>query len=344
MVNIMAKKKDIKPTQDDSKLSLKQRALQLKAQLNKGKDDILVQVYNEDESEEQLRVSSGVPNLDRILGGGPNGYGWPRGKLSGIAGPYSSGKSTLTITTIAEFQKIGLCALVDTENSYDPAYAEKLGVKIDELLVMNPTYSEQAFDTVFSLIESDDVRLVVIDTLDYLQPLAVINAESTDQFMGGAAKANNRFIARLIELCRKHDCTAIIVSQIRQKVGFVMGSTETIGGGTSINYGPHVRLDIRKNETLKDEKGNEYGQKVKLKTVKNKTSIPQKTTFSIIIWGEGFDKVSDIFDIAVDENVIVRGGAWYTYGDIKVQGTENMIEKLRTDDNLLNEIKNKIGM
>lgn len=340
----MAKKKDTEVEQTAVKLSLKQRALQLKAQLNKGKDDILVQVYNEEETEEQLRVSSGVPKLDRILGGGPNGYGWPRGKLNGIAGPFSSGKSTLTITTIAEFQKIGLCVLVDTENSYDPMYAQRLGVNIDELLIINPTYSEQAFDTVFSLIESNDVRLVVIDTLDYLQPLVVINAESTDQFMGGAAKANNRFIARLIELCRKHDCTAIIVSQIRQKVGFVMGSNEVIGGGTSINYGPHVRIDIRKFEVLKDKSGNEYGQKVKIKTTKNKTSVPQKTIFSNIIWGEGFDKISDIFDIAVDENVIVRGGAWYSYGDLKIQGAENVVEKLRSDEKLLNEIKKKIGM
>jgi recombination protein RecA len=184
----------------------------------------------------------------------------------------------------------------------------------------------------------------VIDTLDYLQPLAVINAESTDQFMGGAAKANNRFIARLIELCRKHDCTAIIVSQIRQKVGFVMGSNEVIGGGTSINYGPHVRIDIRKSEVLKDKAGNEYGQVVKMKSTKNKTFIPQKTTYAQIIWGDGFDKIADYLDIAVEDGVITKGGAWYSYGDLKVQGAESMLEKLKSDEKLLNEIKKKIGM
>ena len=124
-----------------------------------------------------------------------------------------------------------------------------------------------------------------------------------------------------------------------------MGSNEVIGGGTSINYGPHVRLDIRKNEVLKDEKGNEYGQKVKLKTVKNKTSIPQKTTYAQIIWGEGFDKIADYLDIAVEDGVINKAGAgWLSYGDIKVQGTDNMLERLKSDPALLNEIKKKIGM
>jgi len=341
----MAKKKDKDVEQSKSNMSNKERALQIRAQLNKSKDDILVQVYSEDEIQDQPRVSSGVPKLDRILGGSSsNGWGWPRGKLSGVAGPFSSGKSTLMMTTIAEFQKLGLCALVDTENSYDPVYARKLGIEVSELLVMNPEYSEQAFDTCFSLIDTGEVRLIVIDTLDYLQPLAVINAESTDQFMGGAAKANNRFIARLIEMCRQKDCTAIIVSQIRQKVGFVMGSNEVIGGGTSINYGPHVRLDIRRSEILKDKSGNEYGQQVKLKTTKNKTYMPQLTTYSQIIWSEGFDKVSDYLDIAVEDGVVNKAGAWYSYGDLKLQGSESMIEKLKSDPKLLNEIKKKIGM
>lgn len=340
----MAKKKDAEQVSVKDNTSNKDRAKQLRAQLNKGKNDILVQLYSEDEVEETERVSSGVPNLDRILGGSKEtGYGWPRGKLNGIAGPFSSGKSTLTITTIAEFQKLGLCVLVDTENSYDPVYAQKLGVEIDELLIVNPPYSEIAFDTCFELIKTGDVRLVVIDTLDYLQPLAVIKAESTDQFMGGAAKANNRFIAHLIELCRKHDCTAIIVSQIRQKIGGY-GNPEIIGGGTSINYGPHIRVEIRREEILKDEAGNEYGHKAKMLTTKNKTAVPKKLAFSRLIWGDGFCKISDYLDIAIEDGVITKGGAWYSYGDLKIQGAEKMIEKLKSDEKLLNEIKKKIGM
>jgi recombination protein RecA len=342
----MAKKKDkvSEPEQGKKAVSNKELASIYKNQLNKGKNDILVQIYSEDEVEELERVSSGVPNLDRIMGGGANGYGWPRGKLNGIAGPYSSGKSTLTITTIAEFQKIGLCVLVDTENSYDPMYAKKLGVEIDELLIVNPPHSEMAFDTVFALIKTDDVRLVVIDTLDYLQPLAVINAESKDQFMGGAAKANNRFIAHLIELCRKHDCTAIIVSQIRQKIGGY-GNPEVIGGGTSINYGPHVRVEIRKESILKDEAGDEYGQVSKFKITKNKTDIPQRTTTANLIWGEGFDKISDYIDIAIDMGVISKGGAgWHDYEGLKVQGKEKLSDMLKSDEDMLNKLKEKIGM
>lgn len=241
----ISKTKKQEPTTDSLEgTSFKEKALLLKARVNQEKKKVVVQTYSEDDDVGVKRDSSGILELDRILGGSPEtGYGWARGRMHGLSGPESVGKSTILLHSIAKAQERGIVVLIDSECVYDPLYAQKLGVKIDELLVINPDTAEEAFDSLESLIKTGDISLAVVDSLDGCVPKQIVEASAEDQFMGVAARINNRFFAKVQKLLQEHDTTLIIVSQIREKIGVLYGC---LHADTLINFTDGRSLPIRK--------------------------------------------------------------------------------------------------
>ena len=303
----MAKDKKDKALSDLESLSLPERAKLMRDQINAQMKKNLIQNYNSDSDSGLPRISSGIPTLDRILGKGPNGYGWARGRFHGIFGPSSAGKSTLVLTCIAEAQKEGLVVLVDSECAYDPSYASKIGVDVDSLLIMNPSCSEEAYDAIESIVKSNQVRMIVIDSLDGLVPRNIVEASADDQFMGLGARINNRFFAKIQILLHDNDCTLIVVSQTRDKIGGY-GNPETVNGGKAILFYATTRLEIRKDEDIV-KNGDKVGHIAKVITRKNRASNPQQTAFFRIDWGAGVNKEKCILDIALLEGVVTKGGA-----------------------------------
>lgn len=340
----MAKKK---ATESDGSLagnSFKEKAQLLRNQVNGASKKVIVQTYSDDDDNTIERDSSGILELDMILGGSKeSGYGWARGRMHGLSGPESTGKSTIVLHSIAEAQKRGVAVLVDAECVYDPIYAEKLGVKVDELLVINPDNSEEAFDSLESLINTGEISLVVIDSLDALLPKQVIEASAEDQFMGVSARVNNRFFAKQ-KMLMANDTTMIVVSQIREKIGVMYGTPETVQGGRAVKFNASTRLDVRRDEEIKVN-GNPVGHTVKFKTIKNKTASPQQVTYARLNWGEGFDRYTGILSLAVAQGIVQKGGAgWYTFQGKKIQGDVNFVEALKSDGKMLEDILVELGM
>lgn len=223
----MARKKTEKDIElQEQAKSLKDRAKQIRDDLNSKSKKTIVQMYSDDDDLTIPRLSSGCPKLDRILGEGTNGFGWPRGKMCGIHGPEGVGKSSIVLSTIAQAQKEGLAVLVDSECSYNPGLAQTFGVDIEELILINPDTMEEAYDSIEMLVNTGDVRLVVVDSLDGLVPKQIFEASAEDQFMGVAARINNRFFQKIKKPLMDNDCVLIMVSQIREKIGCVGPDTE----------------------------------------------------------------------------------------------------------------------
>lgn len=325
----MAKEKKEKAHNDLEGLSAVERAKLMREQINSQMKKNLIQSYNSDSDNSLPRISSGIPTLDRILGKGPNGYGWARGRFHGIFGPSSAGKSTLTLTCIAEAQKEGLVVLVDSECAYDPSYAAKIGVDVDALLIMNPSCSEEAFDAIESLVKSNQIRMIVVDSLDGLVPRNIVEASADDQFMGLNARINNRFLAKMPVLLQDNDCTLLIVSQTRDKIGGY-GNPETVNGGKALLFYATTRLEIRRDEDIV-KNGEKIGHVAKVITRKNRASNPQQTAFFRIDWGYGVNKEKGILDIAIAEGVVTKGGAWFSIDGRKIQGEESFISELKND-------------
>lgn len=337
----MAKGKKEENKNNFDELSSVERAKLMRDQINAQMKKNLIQNYTSDNDNTLPRISSGIPTLDRILGKGANGYGWARGRFHGIFGPSSAGKSTLVLTCIAEAQKEGLVVLVDSECAYDPSYAAKIGVDIDSLLIMNPSCSEEAFDAIESIIKSNQVRMVVIDSLDGLVPRNIVEASADDQFMGLAARINNRFFAKMQILLHDNDCTLIVVSQTRDKIGGY-GNPETVNGGKALLFYATTRLEIRRDEDIV-KNGEKVGHIAKVITRKNRASNPQQTAFFRIDWGSGVNKEKCILDIALAEGVVSKGGAWFAIDDRKIQGEEAFIAELKNNDNFRNGIIERLS-
>ncbi|OGI03039.1 MAG: recombinase RecA [Candidatus Melainabacteria bacterium GWF2_32_7] len=284
-------------------------------------------------------IPTGALSLDLALGIG----GVPRGRIVEIYGPESGGKTTLALHIVAEAQKKGgIAAFVDAEHALDPEYSRKLGVKVDELLVSQPDTGEQALDITEELVRSGAVDVIVIDSVAALVPRAEIDGEMGDAHMGLQARLMSQALRKLTAVVGKTRTTVIFINQLRSKIGVVYGNPETTTGGNALKYYASLRLDIRKIETLKKD-GQEFGNRVKVKVVKNKVAPPFRIAEFDIIYGEGISKIGCIIDVAVTTNIINKSGTWFNYGDVKFgQGKEKVKEYLMENPKLLEEIDTKV--
>lgn len=285
-------------------------------------------------------ISTGSLGLDVALGVG----GLPKGRVIEIYGPESSGKTTLTLHAIAECQKAGgVCAFIDAEHALDTIYARNLGVDIDNLLVSQPDYGEQALEILETVIRSGAVDLIVVDSVAALTPKVEIDGDMDDQQVGVQARLMSKALRKITGLLNKMNCTVIFINQIRMKIGMTgYGSPETTTGGNALKFYSSVRLDIRRIATLKQGE-NSIGNRAKVKVVKNKVAPPFKQAEFDIMFGEGISKTGEIIDYGVKLDIVDKAGAWFSYNDQKVgQGRENSKVFLKDNPEIAAEIENKI--
>ena len=285
-------------------------------------------------------ISTGSLGLDLALGVG----GLPKGRVIEIYGPESSGKTTLTLHAIAEAQKAGgVCAFIDAEHALDVKYAKDIGVDIDNLLVSQPDFGEQALEILETVIRSGAVDLVVVDSVAALTPKVEIDGDMDDQQVGVQARLMSKALRKITGLLSKMNCTVIFINQIRMKIGMTgYGSPETTTGGNALKFYSSVRLDIRRIATLK-QGDNSIGNRVKVKVVKNKVAAPFKQAEFDIMFGEGISKTGELVDYGVKLDIIDKAGAWFSYGDTKIgQGRENSKIFLRDNPAIAKEIEDKI--
>jgi len=298
-----------------------------------------VMLMNEKASFVQEVVSTGSIGLDTALGIG----GLPRGRVVEIYGPESSGKTTIAIHVIAEAQKKGgMCAIIDAEHAFDNAYAKKLGVNVDNLLISQPDYGEQALEIADRLILSGALDVVVIDSVAALVPKSELEGEMGDSKMGLHARLMSQALRKLTATIAKTNTICIFINQLREKIGVMFGNPETTTGGNALKFYASVRLDIRRISQIKD--GDEaVGNRVKVKVVKNKVAPPFRAAEFDIIFGEGISKTGEIIDMGVDMNIIQKSGSWYSYnGDKLGQGRDAGKNLLFDTPGLANEIEVKI--
>ncbi|AZS16039.1 recombinase RecA [Paenibacillus lutimineralis] len=284
-------------------------------------------------------VPSGSIALDIALGTG----GLPRGRIIEVYGPESSGKTTVALHAIAEVQKIGgQAAFIDAEHALDPSYASKLGVNIDELLLSQPDTGEQALEIAEALVRSGAVDVIVIDSVAALVPKAEIEGEMGDSHVGLQARLMSQALRKLSGAISKSKTIAIFINQLREKVGVMFGNPETTPGGRALKFYSTVRLDVRRVETIK--MGNDMvGNRTRIKVVKNKVAPPFKQAEIDIMYGEGISKEGSIIDIGVEQDIVDKSGAWYSFaGERLGQGRENAKQYLKEHPEISNTIEQKI--
>ena len=284
-------------------------------------------------------TSTGSLGLDIALGIG----GLPKGRITEIYGPESSGKTTLTLHVVAEEQKKGgVCAFVDAEHALDPLYARKLGVNLDELLISQPDTGEQALEIVDTLVRSGAVSLVVIDSVAALTPKSEIEGDMGDMQMGAQARLMSQAMRKLTASIGRSNCMVIFINQIRMKIGVMFGSPETTSGGNALKFYASVRLDIRRIGSVKD-RDEVVGNSTRVKVVKNKVAPPFRQVEFDIMYGEGISKVGELIDLGVKAGVVEKSGAWYSCGDERIgQGRENAKQYLRDNPDLAYSIEDRI--
>ncbi|MEI8377135.1 MAG: recombinase RecA [bacterium] len=282
-------------------------------------------------------ISTGALPLDIALGVG----GVPRGRIIEIYGPESSGKSTLAQHLVAEAQKAGgIAAYIDAEHALDPEYAKALGVDIDSMLISQPDTGEQALEITEELVRSGAVDIIVIDSVAALVPKEEIEGEMGDKHMGLQARLMSQALRKLTGIVSKTRTTVIFINQLRSKIGVMYGSPETTTGGNALKYYASVRLDIRRIETMKKPDGEEYGNKVRVKVVKNKVAPPFKKAEFEIIYGKGISKTGCVLDMAVDMEIIKKSGTWFSYGEEKIgQGKDKARTFLEENAEILKEVE-----
>ncbi len=284
-------------------------------------------------------VSTGSLGLDIALGVG----GLPRGRVIEIYGPESSGKTTLTLQVIAEMQKLGgTAAFIDAEHALDPQYAQKLGVKVEDLLISQPDNGEQALEIVDMLVRSGSVDIVVVDSVAALTPKAEIEGEMGDAQMGLHARLMSQALRKLTANINRSKTMVIFINQIRMKIGVMFGNPETTTGGNALKFYASVRLDIRRTGAIK--KGDEViGNETRVKVVKNKVAPPFKEAHFDILYGEGISREGEIVELGVQNKIVEKSGAWYAYNGEKIgQGKDNAREFLKSNPALAVEIENKV--
>ena len=283
-------------------------------------------------------VSTGSITLDKALGGG-----LPKGRIVEIYGPESSGKTMMSLSAVAEVQENGgTAAFIDVEHALDPDFASKLGVDVDSLLISQPDTGEQALEITEALIRSGAVDIVVVDSVAALVPRAEIEGSMGDSHVGLQARLMSQALRKLTAVIGKTNCICVFINQLREKVGVMFGNPETTTGGRALKFYSSIRLEVRKGETLKSSDGI-YGHRVKAKVVKNKVSPPFKTAEFDLIYGEGICKEGEVLDLAVEQDIVKKASAWYSYDDKKIgQGRDKAIGFLKENSGIYAELVEKI--
>ncbi|MFA7549172.1 MAG: recombinase RecA [Sedimentibacter sp.] len=284
-------------------------------------------------------IPTGALPLDIATGIG----GVPKGRIIEIFGPESSGKTTVALHIIAEAQKKGgIAAFIDAEHALDPAYAKNLGVNVEDLIISQPDTGEQALEIAEALVRSGAIDIIVIDSVAALVPKAEIDGEMGDSHMGLQARLMSQALRKLAGAISKSNAVAIFINQLREKIGVMFGNPETTTGGRALKFYASMRLDVRRIETLK--KGDDvYGNRTRVKVVKNKVAPPFKQAEFDIIYGKGISKEGCILDMAVEAGIVNKAGAWYSYENTRIgQGRENSKEYLLSNPELMDEIEKKV--
>ncbi len=284
-------------------------------------------------------ISTGCLTLDIALGIG----GVPKGRIIEVYGPESSGKTTLALHMIAETQKQGgIAAFIDAEHALDPNYAEKLGVKLEEMYVAQPDNGEQALDIAEQLLKSGGIDIVVVDSVAALTPKAELDGEMGDSHIGLQARLMSQALRKLTAVVSKTNSIVVFINQLREKVGVMFGNPEVTTGGKALKFYASLRLDVRKTDTLKDG-ADVYGSRTKVKIVKNKLAAPFKIAEFDIVYGEGISKYGCILDLGTQMGLVAKSGAWFSYKDDKIgQGRDKTIEFLKANTDIADEIEKEI--
>ncbi len=320
----------------DEKMKVLKLALD-KIEKDYGKGSIMVLG---DKRQEKIDViSTGSLGLDVALGVG----GLPRGRVVEIYGPESSGKTTIAIHTIAEAQKKGgICAIIDAEHAFDTNYARKLGVDVDNLIISQPDYGEQALEIADRLISSGAVDVVVIDSVAALVPKGELEGEMGDSKMGLHARLMSQALRKLTATINRTNTICIFINQLREKIGVMFGNPETTTGGNALKFYASVRLDIRRISQIKDG-DTASGNRTRVKVVKNKVAPPFRQVEFDIMFGEGISKVGEVIDMGVDLGIINKSGSWFSYGDNKIgQGRDAVKTFLHDNPGVMDEVENRI--
>lgn len=329
-----AEKTDLKEKLTATEGKLKALGL-AQEQINKQFGDGAIRRLGDTKTVDVELFGSGSLSLDLALGGG-----YPKGRILEIYGPESSGKTTLALHAIAEVQRRGgTAAFIDAEHALDPAYARKLGVDTDNLLVSQPDNGEQALEIAETLVRSNAVDIVVIDSVAALVPQAEIDGEMGDSHMGLQARLMSQALRKLTGIISKSRTTVLFINQIRMKIGVMFGNPETTTGGNALKFYASVRLDIRRTGQIKSGE-DVIGNRTKVKVVKNKIAPPFRVAEFDIMYNEGISKEGDVLDLAVQHGIVGKSGAWFDYKDEKIgQGRESTKEYLRKNPKVLSEIE-----
>ena len=331
----MADEKKNSKSEDKSK-ALAAALAQIEKQFGKGS---IMKMDGSHQDENLEVISTGSLGVDLALGVG----GLPRGRIVEIFGPESSGKTTLCLETIAQCQKNGgVCAFIDAENAFDPIYARKLGVKVEELMVSQPDTGEQALEICDMLVRSGGVDMVVIDSVAALVPKAEIEGDMGDSHVGLQARLMSQALRKLTGHIKKTNTLVVFINQIRMKIGVMFGSPETTTGGNALKFYASVRLDIRRTGQIK--KGDDViGNETKVKVIKNKVAPPFRQAEFDILYGEGVSWEGELIDLGVKYDIVEKSGAWYSYNGAKIgQGKDNVRVWLKENPDVANEIDSKI--
>lgn len=320
---------------DDKKTALESAMKQIQKKFGQG----AVMRLGENASLNIDAISTGSLTLDIATGIG----GLPKGRIVEIYGPESSGKTTLALHCIAEAQKAGgVAAFVDAEHALDPVYASNLGVNVDELLVSQPDYGEQALEIAEQLVSSGAIDIVVIDSVAALVPKSEIEGDMGDNHVGQHARLMSQALRKLTGTANKTNCIIIFINQLREKIGVIYGNPEVTTGGRALKFYSSIRIDVRKAEQLKN--GTEViGSRTRAKVVKNKVAPPFKQAEFDIMYGTGISKEGEIVDMAVEYDIIHKGGSWFSYGDRRLgQGRDNIKNMIKNDPEFAAEVEQKI--
>lgn len=342
-VDVESKKKNlVAASLDNSELDLKKKALEATfAQIDKQYGKGSVMVLGQAPSVAFDAISTGSMLVDNAIGIG----GLPRGRIVEVYGPEASGKTTIALQAIAQAQKRGgICAFIDAEHALDPAYARRLGIKVDDLIISQPDYGEQALDIAEMLIRSAALDIVVVDSVAALVPKSELDGDMGDPHVGLQARLMSQALRKLTPVVHKSKTVLIFINQVRQNISaMAFGPKETTTGGKALKFYASLRLDVRRIETLKDKDGSERGNRVQIKIAKNKMAPPFKTVQVDLIFGYGISEEGDLIDAALSQQIIVQSGAWFSFNGEKVgQGREAVCSALRENRDLADRIRKAV--